>query len=109
MRFLVDAQLPPGLAIYLSRREFPSEHVSRVGLRGAHDLSIWKYAVKNGFVLMTKDEDFVILARQRARGPQVVWIRLGNITNAALQTALDPLLDEIVNGLRAGERLIEVL
>ena len=109
MRFLVDAQLPPGLAIYLSRRGFPSEHVSHIGLRGAHDLSIWKHAVENGFVLMTKDEDFIILARQRVRGPQVVWIRLGNITNAALQAALDPLLDEIVNGLRAGERLIEVL
>jgi predicted nuclease of predicted toxin-antitoxin system len=108
MRFLIDAQLPPALAVYLSRRGFPSEHVNRVKLGHASDVSIWSYAAREKAVLTTKDEDFVALARQRARGPQVVWIRLGNITNAALQAAIGPVLDEIVDGLNAGERLIEV-
>ena len=108
MRFLVDAQLPPALPVYLSRRGFPSEHVNRIRLGGAGDLAIWKHAIRTGAVLITKDEDFAILARQRTRGPQVVWIRLGNITNAALQAALTPILDEILDGLKKGERVIEV-
>jgi predicted nuclease of predicted toxin-antitoxin system len=59
-------------------------------------------------VLITKDEDFAALARQRTRRPQVIWIRLGNITNAALQAALNSILDEILDGLKKGERVIEV-
>jgi predicted nuclease of predicted toxin-antitoxin system len=108
MRFLVDAQLPPAFAVYLSRRGFPSEHVNRIRLGGAGDLAIWKHAIQTGAVLITKDEDFAVLARQQTRGPQVVWIKLGNITNAALQAAIDPILDEILDSLKAGERLIEV-
>ena len=42
-------------------------------------------------------------------GPQVVWIRLGNISNIALWQAIEPLLDEIIRALNAGEELIEVL
>lgn len=109
MRFLVDAQLPPALAVYLTRRGFPADHVNRVKLGHAADISIWNYAAKTGAVLVTKDDDFATLARQQVRGPQVVWIRLGNITNAALQAAIDPVLDEIVAGLASGERLIEVV
>jgi predicted nuclease of predicted toxin-antitoxin system len=59
--------------------------------------------------LITKDQDFVALAERDADGPQVVWIRIGNISNDALWRALDPLLDEIAQALNAGERIVEVV
>ena len=59
--------------------------------------------------LITKDEDFVALAHREASGPQVVWIRIGNISNDALWQALNPLLDEIIQALDAGERIVEVV
>jgi predicted nuclease of predicted toxin-antitoxin system len=59
--------------------------------------------------LVTKDEDFVALAGREPAGPQVVWIRIGNISNDALQLALDPMLDEIVRSLNAAERIVEVV
>jgi predicted nuclease of predicted toxin-antitoxin system len=107
--FLVDAQLPPDLARRLTERGHPSEHVNRIGLGVKSDADIWRYAASNHAVLVTKDEDFVVLAEREPIAAQVVWIRIGNISNVALWRAFDPLLGEIVQALEAGERIIEVL
>jgi predicted nuclease of predicted toxin-antitoxin system len=109
VRFLVDAQLPPDLARRLAARGFVAEHVNRVGLGVASDAAIWRHAARTKATLLTKDEDFVTLARNEPNGPQVVWIHIGNISNDALWRAIDPQLDEIIQALNAGERIVEVL
>jgi predicted nuclease of predicted toxin-antitoxin system len=109
IRFLIDAQLPPGLARRLAARGHAAEHVNRIGLGNTGDSDIWEYAGRTHATLVTKDEDFVALATQDPAGPQVVWIRIGNISNDALWRALEPLLDEIVQSLNAGERIVEVV
>ncbi len=109
IRFLIDAQLPPGLAQRLTARSYPSEHVNRVDLGVASDDAIWRHAALTGATLITKDEDFVALSERDSSGPQVVWIRIGNISNDALWRALEPQLDEIIQALSAGERVVEVL
>lgn len=109
MRFLVDAQLPPGLAQYLEKYGYPAEHINRVGLGGKSDTEIWHYAARIGAVLITKDEDFIVLAKRPTDGPQVVWVRLGNISNVGLWRAIEPLLDEIIQALNAGEKIVEVV
>jgi predicted nuclease of predicted toxin-antitoxin system len=109
IRFLIDAQLPPGLAQWLTTRGYAAEHVNRIGLGATSDSAIWRYAVRTHAILVTKDEDFVALAGREPAGPQVVWIRIGNISNDALQLALDPMLDEIVRSLNAAERIVEVV
>ena len=109
IRFLVDAQLPPGLATRLTARGYPAEHVNRVRLGAAGDEAIWRHAQRIRATLVTKDEDFAALADRDPNGPQVLWIRIGNISNNALWRALEPLLDEIVQSLDAGERIVEVV
>lgn len=109
IRFLIDAQLPPGLARRVSRRGYPAEHVNRVDLGVATDAAIWRHAARTGATLVTKDEDFVALAGRKPDGPRVVWIRIGNISNDALWRTIEPLLDEIVEALTSGERIVEVL
>ena len=109
IRFLVDAQLPPGLARRLAARGCTAEHVNRIGLGVGSDQEIWHYAVRTLSVLVSKDEDFAVFAERDANGPQVVWIRLGNISNEALWQALNPRLDEIIQALEAGEKVIEVV
>ena len=109
IRFLIDAQLPPGLAQRLAARGYAAEHVNRVDLGIARDRDIWLYAARTAATLVTKDEDFVALARQEPTGPQVIWIRVGNISNDALWRAVDPQLDEIIQALSAGERIVEIL
>lgn len=109
IRFLIDAQLPPGLARRLTSRGYLAEHVNRIDLGVATDYAIWRYAAQNGSTLVTKDEDFVALANRGISGPQVIWIRMGNISNDALWRAIDPQLDEIIQALADGERIVEVL
>ena len=109
IRILIDAQLPPELARRLTARGYVAEHVNRIGLGDIGDSAIWRHAARTGAILVTKDEDFLALAGQEPAGPQVVWIRIGNISNEALWRALDPLLDEIVQSLNAGERIVEAI
>ena len=108
-RFLIDAQLPPDLAARLQDGGHFAEHVNRIGLGTAGDRAIWEHARRTGSVLMTKDQDFVALARRHGSGPQVVWIRIGNISNDFLWGAIRAVLNEIVESLEAGERIVEVV
>lgn len=55
-----------------------SVHVTQVGLAAARDRAIWAYAAANGFVLVTKDEDFHRLSILHGAPPKVIWIGLGN-------------------------------
>jgi len=107
--FLIDAQLPPGLARRLAARGYPAEHVNRIGLGIASDNDIWRYAARTGAVLITKDDDFAAMATREPDGPQVVWLRVGNISNDALWRATDPRLEEIIQALNTGERLVEIV
>ena len=108
LRFLVDAQLPPALARRLTREDDFAEHVQNVGLGTATDTDIRTYAVAAGAVLVTKDEDFAHRARHARSKVQVVWIRIGNVTNRVLWSTLQPRLAEIMGALGRGERLVEV-
>ena len=55
MRFLVDAQLPPALARWLSSEGHDAEHVLDFGFAGAEDGDIWSYAAAHGSVIITKE------------------------------------------------------
>lgn len=94
MRLLVDAQLPPALAIWLGQRGCPATAVRSVGLRDSDDGSIWNFALSGGWTVVTKDEDFVSRCVMTPAAPPVVWLRVGNCTNDALFAWLDPLIPE---------------
>jgi predicted nuclease of predicted toxin-antitoxin system len=109
LRFLIDAQLPPALVRRLIVLGHQAEHVFDLDLVDATDSDIWKHAHAVGAVIISKDEDFAQRARNFASKAQVVWIRLGNVTNVALWQALEPRMTEIVEALERKERLIEVI
>jgi predicted nuclease of predicted toxin-antitoxin system len=108
MRLLVDAQLPPALASWLGERGFSASPVRDVGLRNSDDGSIWNFATAGGWIVITKDEDFISRCLTDSRGPAVVWLRVGNCTNRILFARLEPLLPEIRRRLSEGEKLIEI-
>lgn len=106
MRFLIDAQLPPGLARWLIERGHDAEHVAAIGLKAASDELVVQAALERAAVLVTKDEDFVLL-----RLPDrfaLLWLRIGNATNRALNDWLEPRWPTIERMLIAGERFVEV-
>ncbi len=109
MRFLVDAQLPPGLARYLASRGHEAEHVYDIGMGSAPDREVWDHAVRNNAVLVTKDDDFVTFKTMgKGGGPPVVWVRLGNTTNRELFAHMDRYFKAIIDLLQSGEELVEM-
>jgi len=107
LRFLVDAQLPPALARVLVAHGHEAEHVADLGRLTATDVELWQLAGSTGAILVTKDEDFATLQRA-GDGPAVLWIRVGNTTRRALIEWFEPLLPQIEELARRGERLIEL-
>ena len=69
---------------------FPSSaHVRDVGLVGADDIVIWRLAADNGYVLVTKDDDFVELSILRGAPPKIILIGLGNCRTSAVAALLE--------------------
>jgi predicted nuclease of predicted toxin-antitoxin system len=69
---------------------------------------IWDEALAGGFVLIGKDEDFARRRSLTTKGPQVVWIRLGNTRRVALLAHLDGVWLQLEAALERGEPLVEV-
>jgi predicted nuclease of predicted toxin-antitoxin system len=96
------------LARWLEQAGHEAKHVEEVGLREAEDAPIWRYALANQAVILTKDEDFAGRAKQSRNSPKVVWLQIGNCSNRALHAWLEPLLPAIVRQLEQGDRLLEI-
>jgi predicted nuclease of predicted toxin-antitoxin system len=108
VKFLVDAQLPPAVARWLRDAGHDAQAVREVGLREAEDDEIWKYALANEAVIITKDEDFPMRAQQSEPGPVIVWLRIGNTSNHTLRLWLMPQLPQIIDWIDKGVTLLEV-
>jgi predicted nuclease of predicted toxin-antitoxin system len=109
VKFLIDAQLPPALARYLREVGCEAEHVIDIGLESSDDSPIWDYAAANAVVIVTKDEDFAARTQMNPDGPAVVWLRIGNCSNLALLQWFAPMLPHVIDCLRQGEKLIEII
>ena len=58
--------------------------------------------------VMTKDHDFIRLLDEQGPPPQVLWLRLGNCSNAALQEGHSTTLLRAMDHLRDGEPWVEI-
>ncbi|MFZ2015585.1 MAG: DUF5615 family PIN-like protein [Nocardioides sp.] len=108
MRFLIDAQLPPALARLLDQHGHQGEHVTEIGPANTTDRVLWRYALDHDAVIVTKDEDFADMVAIGAKGPPVVWIRVGNTRSTVLLRWFEPLIDDIVEMVSNGQSLIEL-
>lgn len=88
MKLLFDENLSPRLVNGLADLFPASEHVSQRGRRGLTDAEIWAFAAKEGFVIVSKDDDFEHLALVRGAPPKVVWLRAGNVSTDVILAQL---------------------
>ena len=84
--FWIDAQLPPALATWINGAGGQAIHLLDLDLLRAGDPEIFTKARDAGAVIVTKDEDFVLLLESQGAPPQIVWITLGNVRNTVLCT-----------------------
>lgn len=108
MRFIIDTNLPPALADWLRSNGHEAEHTLALGMASASDRSIRSHARAIGAVIVTKDEDFVLLKATQQDGPQVIWIRIGNATRKVLLQRLTAVWAMVEIALCDGEGIIEV-
>jgi predicted nuclease of predicted toxin-antitoxin system len=108
LRFLVDAQLPPGLAKRLSAAGHQAIHLHDAMRPEATDIEVAAEANRRAAILVSKDEDFADLSQRGILVGPLLWIRCGNVTNARLWQMLEPLLPAIQEAFASGDRIVEI-
>lgn len=82
MKLLLDENLSHRLVPLLQDAYPGTQHVVDAGLQGAADAVIWDFAQREGFALVSKDDDFRQLSLLRGAPPKVVVLAIGNGGNA---------------------------
>jgi predicted nuclease of predicted toxin-antitoxin system len=108
VKFLVDNQLPPALARFITE-DLRGEalHVGDVGLREGSDFQVWTYASENDFILISKDDDFVTLY-SRTPSARLLWIRIGNCRRVFLLNVFRQQWQRIQERFEKGDRFVEL-
>jgi predicted nuclease of predicted toxin-antitoxin system len=83
-RYLIDANLPRWFSLW-SGADY--EFVHDIGVEWS-DTTIWRYAESNSLTIVTKDAAFSHRVLLTAKGPNVIHIRVGNLTIAELHRYL---------------------
>jgi predicted nuclease of predicted toxin-antitoxin system len=105
----IDAQLSPYLAPWLSSEfDIDAKPIRELGLRDAGDQEIFMAAREAGAVVLTKDSDFVLLLEQLGPPPQILWLTIGNTSNARLREVLSKNFPTVQSLLLRGEPLVEI-
>src|SRR5215218_9737991 len=109
MKIWIDAQMSPAIAAWVSGN-FPltAAAIRDLGLRDAEDEEIFQAARRENAIVMTKDNDFVLLLDRLGPPPQVIWVTCGNTSNARLKEILTNTLPKALELLKSGEELVEI-
>ena len=110
MRLWIDAQLPPGLAKWITDNfaSIEATAVRDLGLRDAEDQVIFFSARQADAAVMTKDSDFLELQERLGAPPKIIWVTCGNTSKARLIEILSMSLQKAVELLEDGEILVEI-
>ena len=109
MKLLFDHHLSPTLVTRL-RDLFPeSAHVWNVGLHGASDSEIWRYAREHDFTVVSKDADFSEVSMELGYPPKLLWLRIANFTTDEIEALLRSRHSQILELPEATDRAILVL
>ncbi len=88
MRLLFDENLSHRLVKALADVYPGSAHPRDCSLRGSSDDEVWRYALENGFVIVSKDSDFSQRSVLLGSPPKVIWLRMGNCTTTRAEFVL---------------------
>jgi predicted nuclease of predicted toxin-antitoxin system len=88
MKLLLDQNLSRKLVDSISDLFPESCHLTAVLPESSDDRTIWNYAKDNGFIIVTKDDDFEQRSILYGHPPKVIWIRLGNCKTEDIEALL---------------------
>ena len=89
---------------------FPdSKQVRQVGLENASDVSIFEFARKNNFAIVTFDSDYLDLHLVKGTLPKIIWMRTGNLTTKFVAELLLRNVEVIKQFLKSDQADIGIL
>ena len=110
MKFWLDANLDPALAVWLSSRYGVFvNHVRELTLQRLQDRELFDAARRlKVTVIATKDTDFIELVNQLGPPPQVLRLACGNLAPLPMRAMLDREFPLAMQKLKAGSPWVEI-
>ncbi len=105
---IIDAQLSSHLTPWI-KQCFGIDVFSAayLGLKTAKDSEIFSFAREKNAIVITKDNDFVELQDRLDPPPKIIWLTLGNTSNANLKEILNNKL-LVALQILDNEKLVEI-
>jgi predicted nuclease of predicted toxin-antitoxin system len=105
---LIENQLPVAVARWLQARGEDAVHAIDRGLGQTSDRDIWETAIAENRIVMSKDEDFFILATRPGDPGRLLWLRVGNCRKQTLLATLDRAWSAIEEAFFQGQTIVEI-
>ena len=109
MKLLLDENLSDRIIPNIIDLYPNSQQVKTLGLTNTDDATIWEYAKKNGFVIVSKDSDFHQRSLLYGHPPKFIFLRVGNCPTSKIVQILRDNLDTIIQFESSGTESILVL
>lgn len=107
LKFIIDTQLPPKLAKFLTQKGFSAIHTTY--FPNGHlldDKTIVQIAIRDSLIIITKDSDFLDNYLIHGVPPKVLMLQFGNISNADLLILFETNLANIEKTFLSGADFI---
>ena len=103
MKFLLDMNLSPRLAMLFRENGYESVHWTEVGSHTTCDKDILRWASENGWIIITNDLDFgAILALEKLCLPSVIQLRRLELFSDSVFPILERVINQCENELKRG-------
>ena len=86
MKLLVDENISYKLAARLSDLFPDSAHVRTLGLWQTDDRVIWERARRDGYAILTKDQDLYELSALFGHPPKIILVCIGNCSTGQIES-----------------------
>jgi predicted nuclease of predicted toxin-antitoxin system len=97
LKFLVDAQLPQKLSVFLNSRGFTAIHTLDLPDKNATtDQFIREKTYNENLILITKDDDFLRSFLIEKKPARLILVKTGNVSNKILMDIFDKGLETII-------------
>lgn len=104
MKLLLDENLSWRMIKHLTPFFEEVVHASELKIiQPADDISIWNYAKKNGFTIVSKDDDFVKIVLLRKAPPKLIYLKTYNLDTKKLIDLILESMDKISSFINSNE------
>ncbi len=109
-KLLFDQNISPKIVRQVEA-DFPdSKQVRHVGLEDASDTTIFDYAKKHDYSVVTFDSDYVDLNVVKGIPPKIIWLKTGNLTTKSISELLRKNMSVIHKFLESEEEeILEII